>query len=271
MSKPGYAILQDVLMDEDFPELDLALRRGRHIDRDDTTFYALLSDAQALLEPFYQRYGCELIHRTDGYFYLVPTGEKISRKQLSVPDMVIGQALALLYLDPATLDRGGTVTHEELIAQLSAVLGTDALIATFNPGKRKRIDERIAHRNVRRRVGESLRRLTRLGFVDPVEETTVRLRSTLMRFAEPVRGLSEPAEALAKLVQQGEVALAPPDPAALDEDLEFESVDEDAERDREAPLTASSAELGVKAADSARDHEIDQKSNSLLPPLEDPG
>jgi chromosome partition protein MukE len=213
VSKPGYALLQDVVMDADFPDLDLALRRGRHVDREDAAWYALLCDAQEQLELFYRRYGCELIHKTDGYFYLLPTGDKISRKQLSASDMLVGQALALLYLDPANVERGGMIAQEDLIAQLSGVLGTDALIAAFNPsggtGKRKKYDERIAQRNVRNRVAEAGRRLASMGFVDVSEDDRVRLRPALMRFAEPVRGLSEPAEALAKLVAQGEVELAP--------------------------------------------------------------
>src|SRR5688572_30593645 len=136
MSRPGFAQLQDVIMDEDFPELDTALRRGRHIDRDDASLYALLSDAQELLEEFYRRFGCELIHKTDGYFYLLPTSDKVSRRQLAPGDMLVGQALALAYLDPAAVERGGRLSGEELIAQLSAVMGSDALIAAFNP-KRK--------------------------------------------------------------------------------------------------------------------------------------
>lgn len=226
-SKPGYALLQDVLMDDDFPELDLALRRGRHVDRDDGAWYALLSDGQELLEPFYRRYGCELIHKTDGYYYLLPTGDKISRKQLAVPDMIVGQALALLYLDPAQIDRGGYITHEELVSQLSTVLGSDALIAAFHTakGKRKRVDERIAQRNVRKRVAEAVRRLATMGFVEVSKDGNVRLRAALMRFAEPVRGMSEPAAMLEKLVQQGEVVLAPDEQAEHDgEDAEGEAL-----------------------------------------------
>jgi chromosome partition protein MukE len=218
MSKPGYALLQDVVMDDAFPELDLALRRGRHIDRDDAAWYALLCDAQEQLELFYRRYGCELIHKTDGYFYLLPTGDKLSRKQLSPGDMLVGQALALLYLDPTALDRGGFITHEELVSQLSSVLGSDVLIAAFNPttNKKKKYDERIAQKNVRNRVAEAARRLATLGFVELSDDEKLRLRPPLMRFAEPVRAASEPAEALAKLVAQGEVALVPEDEAEAD-------------------------------------------------------
>lgn len=205
MTKAGFAELQDVILDADFPELDLALRRGRHIDRDDHAWYELLTQAQEHLEPLYRRYGCELIYKTDGYYYLLPTGDKVSRRQLSPGDMLVGQALALMYLDPAAIEHGGRATMEELIAQLVAVLGSDALIRAFNP-KRKRHDERVAQKTARARVAEAVRHLAALGFVDVVEDR-LRLRPALMRFAEPVRGLSEPAEALAKLVAQGEVTL----------------------------------------------------------------
>jgi chromosome partition protein MukE len=206
VTRPGYAQLQDVILDPDFPELDLALRRGRHIDRDDVAWYALLGDAQDHLEAFYRRYGCELVHKPDGYFYLLPTGEKLSRRQLSAGDMLVGQALALLYLHPSTVERGGLHTQEELIAQLATAMGSDALIRAFNP-KRRRYDERVAQKTVRSRVGEAVRRLAGLGFVDLVEGDQLRLRPALLRFAEPVRGLSEPAEVLAQLVARGEIAL----------------------------------------------------------------
>src|SRR5688572_429656 len=119
--------LQDVIEDAEFPALDLALRRGFHVDRDSGGWYTLLSEAQELLEGFYRRYGCELIHKTDGYYYLLPTSDQLPRRQLSVQDMLVGQALALLYLDPISLERGGLVTREQLIEQLVAALGTPAL------------------------------------------------------------------------------------------------------------------------------------------------
>ena len=52
--------LEEVIVDERFPEVDLMLRRGRHIGRDDGCPYDYLVEAQALLEPFYRRFGCEL-------------------------------------------------------------------------------------------------------------------------------------------------------------------------------------------------------------------
>lgn len=211
MTRAGFAELQDVVLDASFPELDLALRRGRHIDRDDLALYALLTDAQDHLETLYRRFGCELVYKADGYYYLLPTGEKLSRRQLAPGDMLVGQALALLYLDPATIERGGRASVDDVIGQLVVVLGNDALIGAFNPKRRRRVDERIAQKNVRTKIGEALRHLEALGFVDQGEDGALRLRPALLRFAEPVRGLSAPAEALAKLVAEGEVLLVEPD------------------------------------------------------------
>jgi chromosome partition protein MukE len=252
MTRPGFAQLQDVILDPDFPELDLALRRGRHIDRDDVAWYALLGDAQDHLEAFYRRYGAELIHKPDGYYYLLPTGDKLSRRQLSAGDMLVGQALALLYLHPSTVERGGLHTHEELVAQLATVMGSDALIRAFNP-KRRRYDERVAQKTVRTRVGEAVRRLAGLGFVDLAEGDQLRLRPALLRFAEPVRGLSAPAEVLAQLVARGEVALddgeAGGDDAAADsagEDDEVAELAEDAD-------VAEAETAGAAAGDDGDD------------------
>jgi chromosome partition protein MukE len=199
-------LIGDVIEDPEFPALDVALRRGRHVDRDDAAWYQLLLDAQDALEPFYRRYGCELVHKTDGYFYLLPTSDQVSRRQLGAGDMLVGQALALLYLDPATIERGGRVSEEDVIARLVLVLGSDALVAAFNP-KRKRVDERVAQKTARGAVGAAIRHLGGLGFVELLDDDVVRLRPSLLRFAEPVRGLSAPAEALEQLVAAGEVEI----------------------------------------------------------------
>lgn len=206
MKDSAFHTLEAVIADESFPEVDLMLRRGRHIGRDDGPLYDYLVDAQALLEGFYRRFGCELVQQSDGYFYLLPSGDRLGRRQLSAGEMLVGQALALLYLDPATLQHGGTVAREVLLQRLGSLVGTDALVRTLNPRRRK-YDERIAAETVRTQVGEALRRLAELGFVDLVDDTHLRLRPALMRFAEPVRGLQDASAALERLVARGEVAL----------------------------------------------------------------
>src|SRR5690606_34170879 len=151
MTKPAFESLADVIADEAFPDLDLALRRGRHVDRDDGPWYALLSDGQAHLEVFYRRYGCELVYKSDGYYYLLPTANRLGRRHLSPAEMLVGQGLTLLYLDPSTVQTGGVVTREQLLAQLANVLGPEALVRSLNP-KRRRYDERVAEETVRQKV-----------------------------------------------------------------------------------------------------------------------
>lgn len=236
MTDTRYIALGDVVADELFPDIDLALRRGRHIDREDATWYTFLVDAQALLEAFYKRFGCELVHPADGYFYLLPTSDKLGRRHLSVPEMLVGQALTLLYLDPATLQHGGVIKRADALSHLATVMGADALTRTFNP-KRKRVDERVAQETVRAKFGEALRRLSTLGFVDLIDDETLRLRPGLLRFAEPVRGRGSPAEALERLVARGELVLG--EGAELDD---LGEAPEDGESESEAEAEAESEE-----------------------------
>lgn len=240
MSEPFHD-LGDAIQDQRFVDIDLALRRGTHIDRDDADWYAYLLDAQGVLEPFYRRYGCELIQRSDGYFFLLPTGDKVSKRLLGLPEMIVGQGAALLYLDPSTVESGGVVSKDDLLSHLAAVMGTDLLVGVFNP-KRKRMDERVAQETVRQRVNEGLRKLAQLGFVTVSDDSRVHLRSSLMRFADPVRGAGSPREALEKLIARGEVSI--PSDGPLEDGTDESPIDDSGEpADEEAlvPLDSSSA------------------------------
>lgn len=206
MSSGHFADLGEAVLHEHFPEVDVALRRGRHIDQHDVGWYEYLVDANGFLEPFYKRFGAELVHVADGYFYLLPTTDRLGKRHLSVPEMLVGQALALMYLDPLTVQKGGNVTREEVLSHLASVMGTDALMRVLH-GKKRRVDERVAQEAVRHKVYDAIRRLAALGFVEILTAEQVRLRPALLRFADPVRGADSPAEALAKLVAKGEAVL----------------------------------------------------------------
>jgi chromosome partition protein MukE len=206
----AFRTLEQVIEDDYFPEVDLALRRGCHIGRDDGAAYDYLVDAQALLERFYRRFGCELVQQSDGYFYLLPSGDRLGRTHLSAGEMLVGQTLALLYLDPATVQHGGVVTRDVLLQRLAGLVGAPVLVRTLSPQRRK-YDERVAAETVRGQVGEAVRRLASLGFVEIIDDARLRLRPALMRFAEPVRGLQDAAAALERLVASGEVVLGEPE------------------------------------------------------------
>jgi chromosome partition protein MukE len=206
MSGP-FTRLEDIVSDPVFPEVDVALRRGRHIDRDDGDLYQLLVDAQDLLEEFYRRYRCELMQQSDGYFYLLPLGEQVSHRYLSAGEMLVGQTLALYYLDPAKLQTAGTCTRTQLLARLTSLVGVRELSKALEPRRRNFDDERVVHGAIRTKVGTALRRLVSLGFADLLDPETIRPRAAVLRFAEPVRGLQDMEAALARLVASGQIGL----------------------------------------------------------------
>ena len=237
--------LAQVVEHELFPDVDLALRRGRHIDREDAAWYGFLTDAQAELERFYRRFGAELVQRSDGFFFLLPSGDKLGRRQLSPTEMLVGQGLTLLYLEPATVEQGGVTSRDALLSQLSASMGTEQLMLAFNP-KKKRMDERVAQEMVRARVSEAVRRLAGLGFVELLAEDRVRLRSSLMRFAEPVRGSGADLEALNRLVASGEISLTTDDADGDGDDTEASDPDSIPEAETAAvPAWNEGAEWGA--------------------------
>jgi chromosome partition protein MukE len=202
MSK--YQNIADVVMHPLFAGVDMALRKGRHIAKDEFESYEFLMDANHLLEPFYAKYACQLVYQNDGYFYLLPSGDQLGNRHLTAGEMLIGQALTLLYFDPNSLSRGGIVTKEQVITRLVAIVGTEALVKIFHPRKKK-INEKVMGDLIRAKLADSLRRLAGLGFVEALEEERFKLKSSLMRFAEPVRTAGDHQQALESLIGKGEV------------------------------------------------------------------
>lgn len=205
----GFLSLEDVLQHDLFPELDTDLRAGRHVSTVENDKFALLEDAFDLLEPFYRRYGLELT-RSDGFMYLVPVGDRARRRQLTAGEMLSGQVLALLKLDPSTVQTGGLVSRTQMLEMLVSITGEEQLVSALNP-RRKRRDERIEHDTVRQEIDRALRTLESLGFIQLVEDDHIRLQDALARFLDPVRGSGDPKEALQRLVDKGSVVLGDDD------------------------------------------------------------
>ncbi len=292
--------LAEAIEAELFPEADVALRSGRHIDRNDGALYMYIVDAAAHLERFYRRFGCELCERPDGYYYLVPLTDKVARRQLGMVEMIAGQALALLFLDPRTLAgdapvtdaadgeategaatpapeappaRPGVVTQSALVAHLTSLLGRDALLRLLNPG-RKRIDERVAEEQARNRIRDGVRKLAALGFVQLLEEDGILLRPALLRFADPVRGTKDPAAALEQLVAQGEIVLTSQAEAnADDEPAEAEAEDEtdtDTDTEETSDLAEPEPEHVPPAPTHEHEHEHEPSAPTPVPPAQTP-
>ena len=204
MNEERFQHLEEVVADPLFAEIDTDLRQGRHVNRHETERYGFLRDAQAQLEGFYRQYDCELRQAADGFFYLVPNGDRLGRRQLTAAEMLVGQALALLYLDPQTVRSRGVIANAQVVQRLETLVGRDRLVAELLP-RRKRRDDRVAQDTVREEIGKALRTLASLGFVNAADTEQVRLCAALLRFAEPVRGLEDRHDALARLIAEGEV------------------------------------------------------------------
>lgn len=207
MMEHPYRSLEDVVQDDLFPEADLALRRGRHVDQEDTSLYTFLSDAQTYLEPFYRRFGGDLVKSADGYFYLLPVSAKgLPRRSLPNGAMLAGQALALLFLDPSVvMKEGGVLPRARVLELLASLLGERRVVGALNPRRRasgpSHVDEELA----RQELDRGLKLLEDLGFVDLLPDGRLKMRTPLLRFTDPVRESTDPREALALLVAANRV------------------------------------------------------------------
>lgn len=202
MTDPVYRALADVLEDDVFPEVDLLLREGRHIDDLDLEHFAFLQGARTVLEGFYDRFGCDLVRSSDGYFFLSPRGDRMGRRSLDAAEMLVGQTLCLLRLDPGMLRTSWRVARMRVLELLEQLMGAERLGQVLNP-RRKRRSQAVEEEEIRKDVAGAIRTLARLGFVDVEADDQLRLRVPLLRFAEPVATQPRPEKALANLIAVG--------------------------------------------------------------------
>src|SRR5262249_25638729 len=144
------------------------------------------------------------------------TGDQLGRRHLSPGEMLVGQTLALAYLEPATVSAGGVVGREQVLSRLAGLVGERELVQALNPRRRK-YDERIAQESVRIEIGRALRGLATLGFIELIDADHVTLRAPILRFADSVRGLDDPTTALARLVSEAKVVTERQDEEVEDE------------------------------------------------------
>ncbi len=223
----GYRTIGDVIRDERFAEVDVLLRKGRHVGVEDVEQYAFLEEARPLLDTFYGAYSWDLEADDAGFFYLRPRGD-LGGAELSANAMLVGQACLLLKLEPETVRSHGRVTRSQVLEQLGAVVGEEELARRLTGAKDRRETRRIEL--VHQKLGGALKELRRLGFIE-VRREEVFLRSALVRFAEPVRGDGDWRSRLPDLVRHGFVVVeGEEEPTKLDADHD------DLEEDDEEPL-----------------------------------
>lgn len=204
MTDNRYQTVGQAVTDLLFPEVDLALRRGCHICEEDVAWYTFLSEARQQLQAFYAPYGWDLVQRDEGFFYLLPRNDTLGSVHVSPQAMLVGQVCLLLYLDLTTTRTGGRVSRQHILEQLIATLGEEEAGArlTGKAGRRETRQIELVHQ----KLNGALRELQALGFVDRSGDEFT-LRSTLVRFADPVRGDGNWKERLRDLVATGQVTV----------------------------------------------------------------
>jgi chromosome partition protein MukE len=210
----------DVISDERFPRIDVDLRRGKHVGRDEPGEYHFIDDAFDLLQDFYGRFEARLMRRDDGYFYLLPTSDLFPKRLLSPAEMLVGQILALLYLEGAGIEHSQEVSTDMALRRLTSLVPVQELARRFRPATTRSADA-VLEKNVRKEFQKALRSLARLGFGE-LSGDRFRLRKTLLRFADPVRGTLDESETLARLIANKELVTS-----EMLEETEAASDDED--------------------------------------------
>ena len=200
-----YNTLEETILDPLFPELDHKLRSGYHVSMDDIRAYEFLLQAEPHLQTFYSGYRCRLVHGQEGYFYLLSEGELFGRHRLSAPEMLLGQVLALMRMDPAYLKSSGRIPKDHVLSTLEMFVGQQRLTQRLAPRSRGQ-DRETDNRKIREEVDRALAGLARLGFVDKISDGTELLpRKAIMRFVDPVRQAEDIETALQRLAQTGGV------------------------------------------------------------------
>jgi chromosome partition protein MukE len=208
MTPTQFTTLQSIITDPAFPAIDVGLRSGRHYSLDgDILEYEFIQSAEDHLQDFYRLYGCRLVEGPESYYYLLSDGDLLGQRRLSVGEMLIGQTLALMRMDPVHLSRNGQIADEKLLAMLENVLGQERLFALMAPRSRGK-DRETDARKIREETDRALNALQRLGFLRRLVENDVRWcqpRPAIMRFADPVREGEDLGQSLRRLAARDEI------------------------------------------------------------------
>ena len=204
-----YQNIGDVIKDELFPELDSRLRRGEHIDSRHAKLFNMLNDSAQWLGEYYHRYGVDLVHTPEDFYYLKPGNSQkqlIKSRKLDELTMICGQVLALYHLDPEQLEGSGWISLDAIYERLRLLLDDVYLCKLL---ERRKLDTQADRDKGLDTLRKAVRQLARLGMIRLENNLTnrVQTQSPLMRFIDPVRTAPCTREALEKLVTQGVISL----------------------------------------------------------------
>ncbi len=177
-----------MLYSHQFAEIDVALRRGRHLSRHDYLTYEFIAQNFDDLERFYAGYACRLVQHPDGFFFLLGQGLLPSRK-LSRGVMHLGKFIALKARDPELTKANGRISVQELLHDVETSTPPETLTKVYAP-KRKEV---LTGAAVYEEVLKCLQMLDELGFVSRAGDYVVP-REAIHRFAELARHDNSPSD-----------------------------------------------------------------------------
>lgn len=204
-----------------FPKVDVMLKCGTHLSQDGTRdeFNFVATHCNGL-QTWYRRYGYTLIFNANRYAYLDPQGGDARFKPLRVYDMIAGQALFILLLDPASLQSDGSFKIADLHNTIQRVLGDDGLEKLLQ-GKRKLPKERVIAK-ARKEFGKAMWKLKELGFISSAGSSEyIYIHKSIGRFGEVVSILEkDPQTAIEELVKIGRAMWLLDDPDTMEDEEE---------------------------------------------------
>lgn len=212
--------LMEVIASRFFPEVDARLRRGYHLSSDDGKgWFAFVQESYQPLHEFYRRYGMNLVVVRDGYAYLDNQGAVYGKHTLTLPEMLVGQALTIVRLTPSALRSSGRYHVESLFSAVAQLTGQQGLSRLLHYKARPKTPEELI-RKAQEAIRTALGELDRLGFVafDNASDEFETFRCS-NRFVEHVGNPEyDPEACISQLVEEGRAAYLDAEDADLPQD-----------------------------------------------------
>lgn len=185
-----------------FAEVDTALRRGKHISRNDIGTYEFVTQNFDDFESFYAAYGARLIQHPDGFFFLLARGALIPTRLLPQSAMHLGMFIAFKRRDPDLTRSDGRMSIAGLLQDLETSVPADTLTQVYAPKQKASLEGERIHAEVMK----ALKLLAELDFVE-IDGDQLIAHESINRFAELAKHSNAPGETakLALEVQRGVV------------------------------------------------------------------
>ena len=174
---------------QNFAEIDVALRRGKHISRSDITSYEFVTQNFDAFEEFYAAYGVRLIQHPDGFFFLLARGSMMPTRVLRQSAMHLGMFIALKKQDPELTRTDGQMSISGLIQDLETSVPAETLAKIYAPKQKASLEGERIHSEVIR----TLKVLQELDFIEMQGDTLTPL-DAVNRFMELARHSNAPNE-----------------------------------------------------------------------------